>query len=295
MARLQLVLAALLFSTGGVAIKLTSLSGWQAAGLRAGVAAVAMLLVLPAARRGWSRRTFVVAIPYAATFILYSLANKETTAANAIFLQDTAPLYLLLLGPLWLRERLQRSDLVLALALVAGAALLFAAAPVAFGTAPRPALGNALALAAGFTWALSLLGLRWISVRGAQSGEEPLAVIVAGCVLALVASAVAVWPGTLLPGEERTAVNLLAVLYLGVCQIGLAYVFLTRGVRHVTALEASLLLLTEPVFTPILAWLVLGESLSAFALAGGGVVIGAVAANAWWRSVSSAASPTGIA
>ena len=290
MARLQLVLAALLFSTGGVAIKLTTLGGWQAAGLRAAVAAVAMFVVLPAVRRGWSWRTLVVAVPYAATFVLYSLANKETTAANAIFLQDTAPLYLLLLGPLLLGERLKRSDLVLATAMAVGAALLFVATQSAFATAPRPALGNALALAAGITWALSLLGLRWISVRGEQSGEEPLAVIVAGCLLALIASVGALWPEPLFPSEQRTPANAAIVLYLGICQIGLAYVFLTRGVRHVTALEASLLLLTEPVFTPILAWLVLGESLSVLALAGGVVVIGAVAAHAWWRGVSSAAS-----
>jgi drug/metabolite transporter (DMT)-like permease len=290
MARLQLVLAALLFSTGGVAIKLATLGGWQVAGLRAAVAAVAMFVVLPTVRRGWSWRTLVVAIPYAATFVLYSLANKETTAANAIFLQDTAPLYLLLLGPLLLGERLRRSDLALATAMAVGAVLLFAATPVAFATAPRPALGNALALAAGVTWALSLLGLRWISVRGEQSGEEPLAVIVAGCLLALLGSVGALWPEPLFPNEQRTLANVAIVLYLGICQIGLAYVFLTRGVRHVTALEASLLLLTEPVFTPILAWLVLGESLSMLALAGGAVVIGAVAAHSWWRGVSSAAS-----
>jgi hypothetical protein len=81
-ARLQLLLGALLFSTGGVAIKLSTLSGWQVAGLRAAVAAVVLVAILPAARRGFSWRTFVVALPYAATFILYTLANKETTALH---------------------------------------------------------------------------------------------------------------------------------------------------------------------------------------------------------------------
>jgi drug/metabolite transporter, DME family len=291
-ARLQLVLGALLFSTGGVAIKWSTLSGWQAAGLRAAAAAVVMLAVLPAARRGWSRRTLLVALPYAATFILYTLANKETTAANAIFLQDTAPFYLLLLSPWLLRERIERADLLLLAALLLGAVLLFAAAPEPFATAPRPRVGNALALAAGLTWALSLLGLRWITVRSSASGEQPLAVIVAGCVLAFAISAAALFPESPFPAAQRTLPNVAIVVYLGVFQIGLAYVLVTRGMRDVSALEASLLLLTEPVFTPIWAWLVLGETPAPLALAGGVLIVGAAAANAMLRGVSSAAKPT---
>jgi drug/metabolite transporter (DMT)-like permease len=287
-----LVLGALLFSTGGVAIKWSTLSGWQAAGLRAAVAAIFMLAVLPAARRGWSARTLLVALPYAATFILYTLANKETTAANAIFLQDTAPFYLLLLSPWLLRERIERADLLLLAALLLGAMLLLAAAPEPAATAPRPALGNALALAAGFAWALSLLGLRWITVRSAASGEQPLAVIVAGCVLAFAISSIALLPEPPFPAAVRTPSNVAVIVYLGVFQIGLAYVLVTRGMREVSALEASLLLLTEPVFTPIWAWLVLGETPAPLALAGGVLIVGAATANGVLRGVSSATEPT---
>jgi DME family drug/metabolite transporter len=295
MARIQLLLGALLFSTGGVAIKLSTLTGWQAAGMRAIVAAAVMLAVLPAARRGWSWRTLLVAVPYAATFILYTLANKETTAANAIFLQDTAPLYLLLLSPLVLRERIERWDWLLLAALAFGAALLFAATPEPLVTAPRPALGNALALAAGITWALSLAGLRWITVRAPLSREEPFAVIVAGCLLAFAVAGVAAWPESPFPPSARTVPNAAIVVYLGVFQISLAYVFVTRGMRHVTALEASLLLLTEPVFTPIWAWLLLGEMPTLAALLGGTVIIAAAAANTFLRGVSSAPRITGRA
>jgi drug/metabolite transporter, DME family len=294
-ARLQLLLAALLFSTGGVAIKLSTLNAWQVAGMRAGVAAAAMLVVLPAARRGWTWRTLLVAAPYAATFILYTFANKETTAANAIFLQDTAPLYLLLLSPLLLREPIERSDLTLLAALAAGAVLLLVATPEPFATAPRPRLGNVLALGAGVAWAFSLLGLRWITLRGAHSGEEALAVIVAGCALAFVVAAAAQWPESPLPQAERSVRNVAIILYLGICQIGLAYVFLTRGLREVSALEASLLLLTEPVFTPIWAWALLGETPHALALLGGAIIVGAAAMNALRRGVSSATKLPGSA
>ena len=285
----------MLFSTGGVAIKLSSLTGWQAAGMRAIVAAIVMLAVLPAARRGWSRRTLLVAVPYAATFILYTLANKETTAANAILLEDTAPLYLLLMSPLVLRERIERWDWLLLAALAFGVALLFAATPEPLVTAPRPTLGNALALAAGITWALSLAGLRWITVRAPLSREEPVAVIVAGCLLAFAVAAAASWPDSPFPPGARTVPNTVIVVYLGVCQIALAYVFVTRGMRQITALEASLLLLTEPVFTAIWAWLLVDETPTFAALSGGAVILAATAANTLLRGVSSARPQAGSA
>ena len=109
-ARAQLVAAALLFSTGGAAIKWVDFGAMQIAGLRSGIAAFALLLLLPAARRGWSWRTAVVAVGYAATLVLFVVANRLTTAANTIFLQSTAPLYLLLLGPWLLKEPIHRRD-----------------------------------------------------------------------------------------------------------------------------------------------------------------------------------------
>ena len=105
--RLQLLAAAVLFSTGGAAIKATTLTAWQVASFRSGVAALAVLLLVPAARRGFSPKVFLVSIAYAATMVLFVASNKATTAANAIFLQSAAPLYVLLLAPwLWCwRER----------------------------------------------------------------------------------------------------------------------------------------------------------------------------------------------
>ena len=91
--------AGLLFSTGGAAIKAASLTGWQVASFRSGLAAVVLLAALPNARRRWHWRMLPVAAAYAATLILFVLANRLTTSANAIFLQATAPLYVLLLGP----------------------------------------------------------------------------------------------------------------------------------------------------------------------------------------------------
>jgi drug/metabolite transporter (DMT)-like permease len=126
-ARLRLLLAAVLFSTGGAAIKAATLTGWQVASFRSGIAALAVWLLVPAARGRWSRRVLAVAAVYAATMVLFVVANKLTTAANTIFLQSTAPLYVLLAGPLLLGERVTRADLALMAAVAAGMALFFVA------------------------------------------------------------------------------------------------------------------------------------------------------------------------
>src|SRR3954468_3449283 len=102
--------ASVLFSTGGVAVKTISFSGWQVAALRSGIAATALFLVVPTTRRRWDWRSISVGLCYAITMILFVLATKETTSANAIFVQSAAPLYLLLLPPLMLREPVAGAD-----------------------------------------------------------------------------------------------------------------------------------------------------------------------------------------
>ena len=267
-ARLNLIIGALLFSTGGVAIKVATLTGWQLSCFRSFVAGVAVFVLIPKARRGWSWRSLIVAIPYAATFTLFTLANKLTTAANAIFLQDTAPFYILLLSPLLLGERIRRQDVALMLALIVGLGLIFSSVHQPLETATDPELGNLLATCAGLSWALTVLGLRWLAVRSREHDEQPEAAVVTGC---FVASLVAVYFA--FPVQDSSAINWLIVLYLGIFQIGLAYVLITEGMRHIPALESSLILLVEPVFSPVWAWLLLAESPGALAILGGGVVI----------------------
>ena len=274
-AKLYIMLGALLFSTGGVAIKASTLTGWQLSCFRSLAAGFALLILLPAARRGWSWRSFVVAVPFAATFTLFTLANKYTTAANAIFLQDTAPLYILLLSPFLLGERIRRRDLFLMAALLIGLGLIFASTREVTLSASNPRLGDVLALVSGVTWAFTVLGLRWIAVRAERHGDEPSTVVVAGCFLSVrVAMVVAV------PVENASTGNGLISGYLGIVQIGIAYVFIAEGVRRVRALELSLLLLVEPVFSPVWVWFFLGESPAGLAIAGGAVVIGATAGHA---------------
>ncbi len=266
----QVVAAAVLFSTGGAAIKACSLSGWQVASFRSAIAFVAVLVMVPAARRGWNIKTLAVALAYAATLILYVLANKLTTAANTIFLQDTAPLYVLALSPWLLQERIHRRDLGFMAMMAGGMVLFFVGSEPVFRTAPHPMAGNVLAVTAGVTWALTIMGLRWLSSQPEGSPELSAASVALGNLVAFVITAPLAFPVA-----RAGAGDLGIVIFLGVVQIGLAYVFLTRGVRYVPALEAALLLLVEPVLNPVWAWLVHGERPGAWALAGGVIILAA--------------------
>jgi DME family drug/metabolite transporter len=274
--RLQVVAAALLFSTGGAAVKATVLSGWQVASFRSGIAAIVILLILPSSRRAWSWRTLAVGLAYASTMVCYVTANKLTTAANTTFLQSTAPLYILLLGPLLLREPVERRDGALIAALAVGMTMFFIGPQLAVETAPDPLSGNLIGAAAGLSWGLTIAGLRWLGRRPTEAGNPPAAAVACGNLIACAATL-----PLAIPVVTSAVIDWLAVAYLGVFQVAVAYVFLTRGVRRVGALEASLILLLEPVLNPVWAWVMHGERPSGWALLGGSIIVAATAVYAW--------------
>ena len=269
-ARLQILGAAALFSTGGAAIKVAAFSAPQVSALRSGIAAIALVMWLRG-RLQWSGTAVLVGAVYAATLTLFVAATKLTTAANAIFLQSTAPLYLLLLAPAVLRERVHRRDAAYMIAVAAGLLLCFFGQRVATATAPDPRAGNLLAVGCGVAWALTLLGFRWTERVHARRGVS-LTAVVAGNGIAFLVALPYAWPF-----PSTGLVEWGTVLYLGIFQIGLAYVFVTSAMRHLPALDASLLLLLEPVLNPVWAWAIRGEEPGSWALLGGGVILGATA------------------
>lgn len=292
--RLLLVLTAVLFSTGGVAIKAASLSGWQIACFRSAVAAAALLVFLPEARRGWAWRMAPVSAAYAATLIAFVLANRLTTAANAIFLQSTAPVYVLLLSPWLLGEKVRRSDAAYIAAIAGGLALFFIGRQPAVRTAPSPAEGNLLALASGVFYAAVLLGLRWLARArpGSQPASQPRGSALATVALGNIGAFLAALPMALAAGAHRPSPNstdIAVILYLGIAQIGLSYVCLTRAIRHVPAFEATAILLIEPALNPIWVWLIHGETPGVWALAGGALILSATLLNTWKQTTAAAA------
>jgi drug/metabolite transporter (DMT)-like permease len=267
--RFLLICVALLFSTGGAAIKMAALSGWQIAGYRAALAGPLIWLVVPEARRNWTWRTWVAGLIYAVMVILYVLSNKLTTAANAILLQSTYPLYLLLLSPLFLKEKLRGIDFAVVAGVLLGAAILFSGSEKVVATAPDPARGNMVALAAGFVWALTITALRWMGKRN-PAAESGASVIIAGNAIAfLVCLPLAV------KGPPIHLQSAAVILWLGLFQVGLGYVWLTRSIRHVPAIEAATLLLLEPVLNPVWTWIIHGEKPSGRAIVGGVIIVAA--------------------
>jgi drug/metabolite transporter (DMT)-like permease len=273
--RVLVLLAAVLLSTGGAAIKLCSLNGWQVASFRSAVAVLAVLVLARPARRDFDRRVWMVGAAFAATLIVFAVANKLTTAANAIFLQSTAPLYILLLAPSLLGEHFQRRDLGVMIAMAVGMTLFFVGEQPSFASAPEPVRGNLVAALSGLTWALTVLGLRWLS----RAGSGPGAMLLIGNLIAF-----AVCLPLALPVVAASATDWLLIAYLGVFQIVVAYLLISAGLRHLTALEGMLLLLLEPVLNPVWAALVQGEVPGALSLAGGAVILGATV----WKTVADA-------
>jgi drug/metabolite transporter (DMT)-like permease len=266
-ARLLLLAGAALMSTGGAAIKLSGLSGWQVASFRSGVAALALLWLTPVGRRHIDGRALLIGMGYAATMILFVLANKLTTAASAIFLQSTAPLYILLLAPWLLGEPTRRRDLAVMGAMAVGLVLFFVGEQQSFASAPEPLRGNLIGALDGVTWALTVMGLRWISRDPTRSvGAMLVTGNVLACVLCLPLA---------LPIGGAGPADWLVVAYLGVFQIALAYVLVSAGLRHLTALQGVLLLLLEPVLNPLWAALVHGEMPGSWSLLGGAIILAA--------------------
>ena len=275
--RAALLVTALLFSTGGAVIKYTPLSGLQIAGLRAGLGAIVLLLLLRPPRGAWTLSALAVGACQGATLALFALANKLTTATGGIFLQYTASFYVLLLSPLLLKEPISHRDWAYIALFALGAIFFFLGGELPQPTASDPRLGNLLGLASGATWAATLLGLRWLARDGTDGAAKAAASVVLGN--ALVFFTTLPWLTEVASAGISTS-SAAAIGWLGVFQVGIAYVLLQRGFRTVRAVEASLLLLVEPVLAVAITSMALGETQSTLSLIGAAIILSAAAANA---------------
>lgn len=261
---LFVVAAAMLWSTGGLFIKWTSLSGLELSFGRSLLAAITVAIFTRREGFGLNTVTALASVLYAALLVLFVLATKETTAANAIFLQYTAPVYLLIFEPLFYKEKFRSRDLIVVVACIAGMSLFFVGQ-----LRPQDVTGNLLALASGFCFACYFLLLRHTKSRAVNRASS---VIYGNLLVVLIAA-----PAGLKAIPHMTSLDALSVVYLGVVQIGLAYTLFTVAMsRGVRSLDAGIVGYIEPVLNPIWVFLILGERPSQWALVGGAIIVAAV-------------------
>ncbi len=258
---LLLLSAALLWSFGGLWIKLIGLHWMAIAGGRSFFAAILIWFYVRGSGMRFSRQLVLGALAYAGTVLLFVASTKLTTAANAILLQYTAPAYVALLSAPMLGERITRLDWLTILFVFAGMVLFFFD-----GLATGSMLGNGLAALSGVFFALCVLFLR----MGREGGS--LGMILVGN---LITAAIGL---PFIIGQSVTGTDVLFLLLLGVLQLGLGYLAFAKGVRHVAAIEAILIPVMEPILNPLWVAAFYGERPSLLSIVGGVVVVASVTA-----------------
>ena len=258
---LYIVVAALLWSTGGIGIKGVIDPPLKVTFYRSIFAAITLFILFRKDLRvRWSPAFVAAIVSYGACLTSFVVATKWTTAANAIFLQYAGVVWVLLFAPLVVREPMRRRDVIAIVAAMAGMAFFFVGKFEARGMA-----GNAMALLSSVFFAALILSLR----REHRSSRAAVAwgnVFISLALLPAVVGDFALTPK-----------SFGALAFLGVFQIGLAYAAFVQGLKHVTATEASLTGMLEPVANPIWVLLFLGEKPSVFAIGGAVIVLAAIA------------------
>jgi drug/metabolite transporter (DMT)-like permease len=260
----QLIGAALCWSLAGLLIKAVDWPPLAVAGGRGIIAAIFLYLTNRALRFNFARDQVIGALAYAACTVTFCVATKLTTAANAILLQYTAPVWVALFGAWFLGERASRADWTTIVAVFAGMLLFFAD-----GLALSHMFGNALAAFSGICFAAMTIALR------RQKDGSPVESIILGNALAFLIGLPWIIGAPSPPAQGWTALVL-----LGVVQLGCSYWLYARAIKHVTALEALLIPVMEPILNPVWVLIALNEKPSPFALVGGVIVLTAVTVRA---------------
>jgi DME family drug/metabolite transporter len=259
------LIAVLLWSTGGLFIKLTTLDAYQVTFFRSLFAAVTVLLLTR--KHGLKINAFGIftSIIYALLLFLFVWATKKTTAANAIFLQYTAPIYILIFAPFIIGEKFHWRDLITVVVVLAGMSLFFVGQ-----LRLEDYQGNTAALFSGIFLGLYIMLLR----HPKGEGFNPVIAVIYGNFLLAALTA----PSGISALPSMTFMDWFAVTFLGIFQIGISYILFIKGVRGGTRpLDASLIGFIEPLLNPVWVFLFVGERPSQWALLGGGIIIAAIA------------------
>ncbi len=268
-----LTLTAVLWSLGGVLIKLVDWHPMALAGARSIIAAAVIGIAFRKQKLSFSRTQWAGAAAYCCCVSLFVISTKLTTAANAILLQYTAPVYVALMSGWLLGENATRRDWLTIFMVLSGMLFFFVDKVTTGGM-----VGNICAVASGVAFALFIIFMRL------QKNDSPYGSVLLGNLLTFALS-LFFWPGNSLQVS-----NLLGILLLGVFQLGLAYVLYSYAIRHINALQATLITSIEPILNPVWVFLFLGEIPGFYSMVGGLVVLATITLRYCFDAVKEAGS-----
>ena len=255
-----LLCTAILWSTGGFLIKFIEWHPIAIAGGRSIIAALIMWVYVKKPKFTWSNIQIMGAVAYAFTVILFVIANKLTTAANTILLQYTGPIYVALFSYWFLKEKITSIDWITILTVILGMTLFFIEK-----LSPDGILGNFIAILAGIAFAWLALCLR------KQKDGSPLESLILGNILtAIIGLPFIIDTG--IPSQQ----SMIALFVLGIFQLGLPYILYSKAVKYVSALDAVLIPVLEPILNPLWVFLLLEESIGMWPMIGGAIIIVAI-------------------
>jgi drug/metabolite transporter (DMT)-like permease len=257
-AHLLLVIAAILWSLGGVFIKMVDLHPIALSGARSFVAAIVLLIYIRRPKFIWNKYMIVGVLSYSATVLLFVVSTKLTTAANAIILQFTSPIYVVIFGYIILKERVTKLDWF-AMVIIFGGMGLFFMDELSF----NGFWGNILALCSGVSFALITVIVR------KEKGASAFEIVFLGNVLTAIIALPYLIPS--LPAMTPKAGWI--ILLLGVVQLGIPYILFTKALKYVPAIDAILLGAIEPILNPIWVFLFVGEAVGEWAFIGSILVL----------------------
>ena len=248
-----LLVAGAMWSLGGLLIKSIPWHPLAISGMRGGIAAIVIYAFSKDKKIIITFDKILAACFYTLVVTLFVISNKLTTAGNAILLQYTAPVYVALFGYMFLGEKSTFIDWITILILLGGLTLFFLDDLSFDGY-----LGNALAILSGMFFAALTITLR------RQKDNNPSDSILLGNILTLI-----IGLPVIISETSFDLHSIILILVLGIIQLGVPYIFYTTEIKYVTALDAIIFPIIEPILNPILVFFILGEALGPWAFLGG--------------------------
>lgn len=264
-AMLLMAICAILWSIAGIFIKLISWNPLLIAGSRSLIAAAVLGLFMMMTGRKFkiNRYSIISGIGLAGCLLCFVTANKLTTAANAIVLQYTAPIFIVIMSAVLFKKKMLASEIAVVLVTTVGIALFF------FDQlSPGSVLGNIIAIIAGIFMAVMFV------FTGQSANDDSTRM--SGLLLAHMITSVIGISSLLFIEVHPTTMEFVYIAILGIFQLGIPYVLYSLASKNCSALACSLIGTLEPLLNPVWVFLFVGEAPGIFALIGAVIVIGAI-------------------